>query len=462
MLLGWVLPAAAIAQPRASDAPAGTSPSTNDAPLLDSGAAGPQPDHTDGLTLPQGEKFRLALRFLAGYGFDGAQATLGLEKQGRVGYAIVGLFGKLDTHFSYLVEVNPVDESVPLPACGEQDFFFPNMPEAFGPNVHCENDGRVRVDDYRFIALDPLRQQGPVRQAYLDYTAQSLRVRMGRFILPLGFGWEEAGSLSAKDATHIQRINASADFGVMASLTKRTAGRRVAEVSVAVTLGEGNRFHDYDYFYWLDGSLDTNSWPALLISGMVEPAPGLELRGAVKRGGDTGSKVERLPNFFASKRTDNAWIVSVRYRPVRYASVFGEVVRYTWGLPGTTADILGLDATPLHKDGYYIGGELSYPLADQITIGTVVTREELSRDDSLVQLMSQQGRFGVRLGKTERASVYRFYVDISDLVRVGAYRNNLSNPYPWLSGIVPVAGDRAFNPGRGSNKWGVTVAFHLR
>ena len=412
--------------------------------------------------MPLSEKFRLAVRFLAGYGFDGPQATLGLEKQGRVGYAIVALFGKLDEHFGYLVEVNPVYESEPLPACGEEHFFFPNTPQAFGPNVQCDNDGRVRVDDYRFIALDPLRQQGPVRQAYLDYTSHPLRLRMGRFILHQGFGWEEAGSFSAKDATHIQRINAAADFGVMLSLTTRTAGRRLAEVSLAVTLGEGNRYHDYDYFYWLDGSLDTNSWPALLISGAVEPVRGLELRGTVKRGGDTGSKVERLPNFFASKRNDNAWILSMRYRPVQYASVFGEFARYTWGLPETTADLLGLDSTPLHKDGYYVGGKLSYPIFRQITIGTVVIREELSRDDSLVQFMAQQGRFGVRLGKWERASVYRFYVDISDLVQVGVYRNNLSNPYPWLSGIVPVDGERAFDLGRGSNKWGVTIAFQLR
>ena len=248
----------------------------------------------------------------------------------------------------------------------------------------------------------------------------------------------------------------------MVSLTKRTAGRQLAEASVAVTLGDGNRFHDYDYFYGLDGSLDTNSWPALLISGIVEPVRGLELRGAVKRGGDTGSKVERLPNFFAGKRNDNAWILSVRYEPVRYASVFGELARFTWGLPETSADLLGFGYAPLHKDGYYVGGELFYPLSGQLTIGIVVTREELSRDDSLVQLMAQQGRFGVRLGKWERASVYRFYLGVSDLVRVGVYRNNLSNPYPWLSGIVPVDGEGAFGRLRGSNKWGVTLAFQLR
>ena len=149
-------------------------------------------DQSDGIAVPQSDRFRLALRFLAGYGFDGAQATLGLEKQGRVGYAIVGLSGRVTERLSYLVEFNPVSENEPLPACGEPDFFFPNTPQELGPNVRCENDGRVRVDDYRFVALDPLHQQGPVRQAYLDYTHHPLRLRLGRFILPQGFGWEEA------------------------------------------------------------------------------------------------------------------------------------------------------------------------------------------------------------------------------------------------------------------------------
>ena len=147
---------------------------------------------------------------------------------------------------------------------------------------------------------------------------------------------------------------------------------------------------------------------------------------------------------------------------VRIAACYGTSPPISWGLPETSADLLGFGYAPLHKDGYYVGGELFYPLSGQFTIGTVVTREELSRDDSLVQLMAQQGRFGVRLGKWERASVYRFYLDVSDLVRVGVYRNNLSNPYPWLSGIVPVDGEGAFGRLRGSNKWGVTLAFQLR
>ena len=421
----------------------------------------PKGDQTQGLGLPEGERFRLSLRFLAGYGFDGAQATLGLEKQGRIGYFIIGLSGSLNDRFSYRAEINPVNETGPLPACGEEGFFFPNTPQNFGPHVRCNNDGHTRVDDYRFVALDPVHQQGPMRQAYLDYTPRPFRLRLGRFMLPQGFYWEEAGSSTAKDATHIQRINAKADFGAMVSLIKRSAGRRLAEISAAVTLGEGNRFHDYDYYYWVNDSLDTNSWPALLVSGAVEPTRRLEVRAAVKRGGHTGSKVERLPNFFASKRNDDAWILSVRYKPARHAVLFGELARYTWGLPDTTADLLGFEHGSINKDGFYVGGQFSYPVTAQIAIGTVITREELSRDDSLVQLMAREGRFGVQLGTTERATVYRIYADIADSVRVGWYLNTLNNPYPWLSGIVPVAGENAFRPGRGSDKWGVTIHFRL-
>ena len=209
--------------------------------------------------------------------------------------------------------------------------------------------------------------------------------------------------------------------------------------------------------------LDTNSWPALLISGIVEPVRGLELRGAVKRGGDTGSKVERLPNFFAGKRNDNAWILSVRYEPVRYASVFGELARFTWGLPETSADLLGFGYAPLHKDGYYVGGELFYPLSGQLTIGIVVTREELSRGRFTGPAHGAAGPFRCAAGQVGagQACIASIW-GVSDLVRVGVYRNNLSNPYPWLSGIVPVDGEGAFGRLRGSNKWGVTLAFQLR
>ena len=177
-----------------------------------------------GLKLPDTDKVRIGIRFLAGYGADYSEESLGLENQGRVGYAIVRLSGTISQRFSYLLEVNPVNEAYPLPSCGETRYFYPNVPQAFGPNVSCDNNGRVRVDDYRFVALDTIVQQGPLRQAYIDYRGR-IGVRFGRFVLPVGFGAEEAGSFTAKDATHIQRIDAEASFGAMFTARRSRRGR---------------------------------------------------------------------------------------------------------------------------------------------------------------------------------------------------------------------------------------------
>jgi hypothetical protein len=412
-----------------------------------------------GLKLANTDKVRFGFRFMAGYGQDLSQATLGFENQGRVGYAIIELFGKINDQFSYRLEINPVDEVEPLISCGEDTYFYPNAAQNFGPNVACDNDGRLRVDDYRFIALDLIRQQGPIRQAYLRFESGPISVKAGRLILPVGFLWEEAGSFSAKDATHIQRINAEANFGAMLSLTHRTRSRRTAGISAAVFLGGGNRFHDYNYFYGLDGSLDSNSGFTALISASAEPVKGLDLRVAHKRG-QTGSKVERLPNFYASKRNDYATVLSAGYRPIRYFSVFGEYASYTWGPVDSSAILLGMDPAPVHKRGYYVGGEVSYPVTTELKVGAVVTHEEMSRDDSLVKYLAEQQLYDVTMGEKERSTVLRFYLDIAGAVRIGVYHNRLQNPFPWLSGISPVSGFWAYSD-RGNNKTGIVLLFRL-
>ncbi len=418
-------------------------------------------DDQSGIGLPNTEKFRLHIRFMAGYTFDAGQSSLGFEKQGRIGYATIGISGKLNEHFRYVLEVNPVNETQPGVSCGEDNYYYPNAAQNIGPKVACDNNGRQRVDDYRFVALDSLMQQGPIRQAYGVFTAGPMALQFGRFILPIGFGVEEAGSFSAKDATHIQRINTEASFGFMTTLTKARHGRKFATVSLAGIIGDGNKYRDYDYFYGIDGSMDSNSWPTMLLSGTVEPVAGLQLRAAWKQG-DTGSKVERLPNFFASKRNDNAVVLSARYQPVTHLTVFGESARYTWGLKDTSAKMLDLDPHPVLKRGYYIGGDFNYPLTKSIRLGTTITREELSRDDALVKLFAGLGQYRVQVGKQERSTVWRVYADVANAVRVGVFHNSLSNPYPWLSGIIPVSGPGAFSPGRGSDKWGVIVNFKLQ
>lgn len=431
------LPAAVAAQPA-------------EAPLDES-----QPGESRGLMLTDSDRLKIDIRFMAGFGHDESHYDIGLESQGRVGYAIVGLSGRLNDAFAYRFEFNPVDETQPLPSCGEEHFFYPNVPQAFGPNVACDNDGRLRVDDYRFVALDLHNQQGLIRQAYVSYRSSSGTVqgRFGRFILPVGFDAEEVGSFTAKDATHIQRINAESSFGMMLSLQGR-----LADIHLAAFLGEGNRFHDYDYFYSLDWSFDTNSAVTGLFSATVRPAPNVELRAAQKIG-FTGSKVERLPNFYASKRNDRATVVSARYRALPNVSLFGEFASYTWGLARTSAELIGLpDTDPVRKNGYYGGADVHVPISRSIVLGTTVTREELDRDDALIKYLALQDLFEVKTGEKERSTVVRVYLRFNRLVTLAAYRNSLDNPFPWVSGIVPVEGPRAFQ-GRGNNKWGIVVRF---
>jgi len=414
-----------------------------------------------GFALPNTDRMRVWMSVMAGYTFDPAQASLGFEKQGRPGYAIIGIVGRLNDHVRYRLVINPVTESQPLPSCGEENFFYPNTPQNLGPNVACDNNGRTRVDDYRFIALDPLMQSGPIREAYLNYTQGLFGLKAGRFILPVGFGWEEAGSFTAKDATHIQRINTEASFGFQVSLTKNVRHRRFASVSLAGILGDGNKFRDYDYVYFLEGSLDSNSWPTMVASGSVVPLQNLEFRAAVKRG-HTGSKVERLPNLFASKRNDHAIVLSAQYRPITHVRVFGESASYTWGLLASSAALLGMPSlTPIEKNGYYYGAEASYPVRRGVTVGANVTREELSRDDTLIQWLASQNLYGVTMGKKERSTSVRFYADVANAVRIGVFRNDLSNPFPWVSGIAPVSGPRAYQSRTGS-KWGVVLRFTLQ
>lgn len=396
---------------------------------------------------------KMSVDFMAGYGLDEAQASLGFETQGRVGWVIFGIDGKLGKNFSYKIEINPVNETSPLPSCGEVGFFYPNDPRnsGIGPNVTCDPNGRQRVDDYRFVALDPIHQQGMLRQAYIVYANGPLRVRGGRFILPLGFRYDETGSFTAKDMPHIQRINAEAEFGLGIGIENP---RYRAE---AVVFAGDTRYRDYDYFYFIDQSLDANSGLNALVSGTVIPVHGLEVRGSYKMG-FSGSKVERLPNFWASKRNDDAKILSVKYSPNRYLTVFGEYADYTWGLMDTSAQMLGRDTSPVKKTGYYIGATGKYPVTKNITMGVTITREELSRDDSLVKMFAEDDMYNVELGKTERSLAKRFFVTLHDQVTIGVFTNSVSNPYPWLSGNATVEGPNAFKS-RGSDKWGVVVRF---
>ena len=416
-----------------------------------------------GLALASNERFKISGLFIAGWSHDGAQAQLGFEKQGRVAQATISFAGRLTNRVQYLVSFNPANEVSSKPACGEADFFFPNDPSFYvaGPVVPCDpENGHKRVDTYNTYGLDYINQQGPLREGYVDWHAtDQISARFGRFILPIGFAPLEVGSWTAKDLTRIQRLNAEANFGLLLGYSyprsQPGGGSPLVEAAVMGVLGDGNRQKDYDWFYFADPTLDTNSALTAVATVRARPHRILEVRAAVKKG-FTGSKVERLPSYWASKRLDDAFVASARVQPHRWVSIFGEYARYVWGPTETSAEMLGIPHDPIEKPGYYIGGTFELPVTTRAAVGVTVTREELSRDDSLVNFLEMDDLYGVELGRKDRGTIVRAYVDVSRLVSFGFFWADISNPYPWISGSWPVSGSRAFT-GRAPDRYGIAV-----
>jgi hypothetical protein len=420
-----------------------------------------------GFGLPQTERLKISGLLIAAWSHDGMQAQLGYEKQARVGQATLTVSGRVTDRVRYLVSFNPANEAAPKPACGEQNFIFPNDPTVYPfthPLVPCDPErGNKRVDTYNTYGLDYINQQGPLREGYVDWrVADSMSARFGRFIVPLGFAPLEVGSWTAKDLTRIQRLNAEANFGLMLAYAvgAQAAGGAAAsppkfEAAVMGLVGDGDRQKDYNYFYFADPALDTNSALNLVASVRAQPSRHVDLRAAYKRG-FTGSKVERLPSYWASKRNDDALVLSASVSPRSWATLFGEYARYKWGPTATSAELVSLDGDPIEKPGYYFGARLEIPVRDRVRAGVTVTREEISRDDSLVKYLATFGLYDVEMGKKDRGTIARFYVEVSRLVTVGLFWADVSNPYPWISGSWPVAGPRAFT-GRTPDKYGLTV-----
>jgi len=415
---------------------------------------GPQPAQTD--------RFKVSGEFVAAWSHDGAQATLGLEKQARVGMAILTVTTKVSPRVRFVVSTNPVNETASRPSCGKADYFYPNNPSLYtlpGPAVPCDvEDGLKRVDTYNTFALDYINQQGVLREGYLDVQmSRHLRLRAGRFILPIGLTPQETGAATAKDITRIQRINAEANFGALIAYSaRRPSGQPLFDLAAGAVLGDGNREKDYNWFYFVNTSLDTNSAVTAVASARLRPVTGVDLRAAYKWG-YTGSKVERLPSYWASKRHDKALVFSVRLSPGAWGAVFGEYAKYTWGPTATSADMLGYGELPgIDKAGYSIGGELSAPVLNGVRVGVSGVREELSRDDSMIQYLALQRLYRVEMGRNDRQRTLRAFIDLG-FGRVSLFWVDVSNPFPWVSAMWPVTGPTAYT-GRRPNRIGVNFS----
>ena len=428
-------------------------------PDQDSGAQG-------GRSLPDSEKLKIQADLLLGWGYDGANEKHGFENQGRVGYATITLLGRVHPRVSYRVSLNPVNEVEPVPGCGLPDYFFPNQATFLysgSPNIPCDpKDGNRRVDGYRGLALDAVRQQGAVREGYVTVDlVRTLTLRIGRMRLPLGFDWEDAGSMSAKDAPRIQRINAEASFGTMFTVRwgRERRERPLLSASVAAVLGEGNRWWDYDYFFFENGSLDSNSALTTVGQVTVSPIGALQVRLSGKSG-FTGSKLETYPSYWASKRNDKAIVAGAEWAPSPYARVLGEWARYTWGPTVSSAAMVGVPWSAITKQGYWFSAQGHRALTPAVTLGGSVTREEVDRADSLVSWLSAQGLYGVTEGRKDRMTAVRVFVDLWTHTRVGIYKTFDSNPFPQASGIWPLDGNQRDSLSN-TGKYGLVVRLSI-
>jgi hypothetical protein len=143
--------------------------------------------------------------------------------------------------------------------------------------------------------------------------------------------------------------------------------------------------------------------------------------------------------------------------PASWVSAFGEYAKYKWGPTLTSGELVGIPALdPIEKPGYYMGVQLDVPVGGRVRAGGSFTREELSRDDSLIQYLELNNLYGVEMGKKDRAMIARGFVDVSRLVTVSFFWMDVSNPYPWVSGSWPISGPTAFT-GREPDRIGVTV-----
>ena len=408
-----------------------------------------------GFTFDQSERFKFGGELVAGWSHDGAQAALGFEKQGRVGMAILSLSGRVSDHVRYFVSVNPVSETDSRPACGEKDFFFPERSRALfaaqGPIVKCdEEDGLKRVDTYNTFSLDYITQQGILREGYVDWgISDNVSLRGGRFILPIGFAPREVGAATAKDMTRITRLNAEANFGAMLAVSRASATRvglrrrRRWRCSATATA----RRTTTGFISSIARSTPTAPspwWPRRAFSRSSQ----LDLRAAYKNG-YTGSKVERLPSYWASKRNDDALVVSVKVSPASWASVFGEYAKYKWGPTLTSGELVGIPDPRPHRQARLLHGRAARRAGRhaQVHVGGSVTREELTRDDSLIQYLTLNNLYGVSMGKKDRELIARGFVDVNRLVNVSFFWMDVSNPFPWASGSWPVIGsDRVHRP----------------
>jgi hypothetical protein len=419
------------------------------------------PGDSTGLSVDIGDrKLKLGVDFsFAGVRDDSQLQTRGGERQIKPAFLNLSAGIDLDKHFSLLVVVNPVEDGIvpkpysPLPT-DRRTYFFPN--QVAGEGVSSDPNGLKDVDDYKYSGFDPIIQQGALRFAYLDVHNGTRKFGMlvGRFLVPQGWGLDEPVWFTAKDMTHIQRINAQADNG--ADLYYAATHTRV---DLALVTGAGNRFHDYAYYDFIAPTEDTNSAIGAVVTAKMHYSR--FTFGGTYRYNLLNSLVADATSIQRSKHHDDALIGFGAFRAGPFLRLFGEVASYRWGLYPSSADNLPgpPNKAPVYKKGAYAGVDLMSPDTRFGKWGLTATYEYLSRDDSLVAWAAANDMFGVTLGRHETGTIIKGLFQEKWLTAYG-FVNFVSNPFPELSAIVPIAGPGA--GGAASNtKGGFGIRFRI-
>ena len=402
------------------------------------------PGENAGLSVDIGDrKLKVGVDFsFAGVVDKSLMDTRGGERQIKPAFLNLSATMDLDKHFAFLVVVNPVEDPVlPRPynqvPTDRRTFFFPN--QVMGEGATSDPNGVKAVDDYKYSGFDPIIQQGALRFAYLDVhnATRKLGMLVGRFLVPQGWGLDEPVWFTAKDMTHIQRINAQADNG--ADLYYAASHARL---DLALITGAGNRFHDYAYFDFLTPTEDTNSAIGTVITGKMHYSR--FTFGGTYRYNLLNSLVADSTSVQRSKHHDDALIGFGAFRPAPFLRVFGEVARYKWGLYKSSADNLPgpPNKAPVDKNGAYVGVDFMSPETRFGKWGMTASYEYLSRDDSLVAWATANDMFDVRLGRHEKGTIFKGLFQEKWLTVYG-FVNFVANPYPVLSAIVPMVGPGA-------------------
>jgi hypothetical protein len=377
---------------------------------------------------------------------ESLRASMGRERQVKPAFAVFSVHGDLSDRLSYRIDINPADDGVvpkpyvPNPA-DRRTYFFPNQPDYPGARgVSSDPEGLYKVDDYKHPGLDPIIQQGSLRTGWVDVHTPSKRfgLRAGRFYVSQGMGVGDVVWFTAKDLTHIQRIDFQADNG----LALYYDDRRI-RVELAAITGNSNPYHDYGYFDFTDPAEDKNS--ALGGVGTVRARFGSSFAGVSYRKNFIDSRIEDATTLQLSKRTDDALLLFGRWEPTPFVHVYGEYARYTWGLAPTSAELLPGPPvkSPVPKPGFYAGVDLYAPGTRYGRFGVTLVREKLRRDDALVAWAAANGLFGVSLGEWERATIVKAHARFLDSVTAFFFFNDLSNPFPELSAITAISGPSA-------------------